>query len=456
METKRAFDKFFEEKIPQAILLDSVFGEQLMDVLNEENFCLLHTKETVKTLKEFYFSHKSFPSLALLESIFTKDISDETLKKRCLDYLSKMKTSPLNGDLDYVKEKSLEFFRLQNIANCLEKEVLPKIEEGKNIEDIVSIIQRAVSRGTSNNFGYEYHEDEELRFIDKKENFISSGWKYLNELLGGGYGEGRLVTFIGPAGAGKSSLLVGSGVGALLQGRTVVHYTLELDELDVARKYDACLTDIEINSITGSKSKVLSTLKQKLPADAKLIIKEYPMKSASIQTIQSHLSRLKLKGITPHVVIIDYGDLLRNVETSFREEKRNGLEAIWQDMKALAQTLKIPVVTATQTNRTGYGADIIMPDQVSEDFSKIMTADIIITLARNMQQKIAGMGKMYLAKNRQGKDGIIYAYSIDTTRCQIKMFELTPDLESQMNPEERQKTENIQDKVNKFLQSQRR
>lgn len=456
MESKKAFDKFFEEKIPQAILLDSMFGEQLMDVLDEDNFCLLHTREIIKLLKEFYFNHKSFPSVLLLESICLKEVSDETLKKRCLDYLSKMKTSPLNGDIEYVKEKSLEFFRLQNIANCLEKEVLPKIEEGKNIEDIVSIIQKAVAKGTSNNFGYEYHEDEDLRFIDKKENFVSSGWEYLNELLGGGYGEGRLVTFIGPAGAGKSSLLVGSGVGALLQGKTVVHYTLELDELDVARKYDACLTGIEINSITGNKAKVLNTLKQKLPPDAKLIIKEYPMKSASIQTIQSHLSRLRLKGIVPDVVIIDYGDLLRNVETSSREEKRHGLEAIWQDMKALAQTLKIPVVTATQTNRTGYAADIIMPDQVSEDFSKIMTADIIITLARNMQQKIAGMGKMYLAKNRQGKDGIIYAYSIDTARCQIKMFELTPDIESEMNPEERPKTENLEDKVRKFLESKKR
>lgn len=456
MENKKAFDRLFEEGIPHAMLIDNQWAEQLIEVFHEENFTLLHTREIAKILRDFYFNHKTFPSVSLLESIVNKEMSDETLKKRCLDYINKIKAHPLNGDIDYIKEKSLEFFRLQTVANCLSDEILPRIESGENLEDIVSIFQKAVQKGTNRDIGYEYHDDEDLRFIDSNETKIPSGWEYLNEILSGGWGEKRLITFIGPAGAGKSSLLVGAGAGALMAGKTVVHYTLELDELDVARKYDACLTGIEINSITGSKAKVLAGLKSKLPPEAKLVIKEYPMKSASIQTIKSHIARLKIKNIVPDLIIIDYGDLLRNVETSSREEKRHGLESIWQDMKALAQTLKTPIVTATQTNRSGYESDVIMPDQVSEDFSKIMTSDIVITLARNMAQKIAGFGKMYLAKNRQGKDGIIYAYSIDTSRCKIEMFELTADIEAEMNPEEKPKTENIKDKVTSFLASRKK
>jgi replicative DNA helicase len=456
MEKQKAFDRQFEEKIPHAMLLDSVWAEQLTEVLDESLFDLLHTRHVAKILKEFYINHKCFPSLSLLESICAKDISDDTIKKRCLDYLEKIKQNPLNGDIDYVKEKSLEFFKLQALANCLSNDILPRIESGKNLEDITSIIQKVLSKGTSRDIGYEYHDDEELRFIETSETKIPSGWEYLDKLLGGGFGAKRLVTFIGAAGAGKSSCLVGTGVGALLAGKTVAHYTLELDEIDVARKYDACLTGIEINAVVGNKAKVLQSIKSKLSPEAKLIIKEYPMKSASVQTIKSHLARLKLKGIIPDIIIIDYGDLLRNIETSSKEDRRHGLESIWQDMKALAQTLGIPVVTATQTNRSGYNADLITPDQVSEDFSKIMTSDIVITLARNMAQKIAGLGKMYLAKNRQGQDGIIYAYSIETAKCLIKMFELTPEMESEMNPEEKPKSQSMQEKVASFLVSKKK
>jgi replicative DNA helicase len=231
-------------------------------------------------------------------------------------------------------------------------------------------------------------------------------------------------------------MLVCSGVGALLAGKTVVHYTLELDELEVARKYDASITGIEINNICLERKIVLENLAKKLPADAHLIIKEYPMKSASVQTIKSHLSRLRLKGIIADLVIIDYGDLLRVGEQGGpREERRHGLESIWQDMKALAQVLDIPVVTATQTNRSGYQADLITPDQVSEDFTKIQTSDCVITIARNMEQKAAGVGKMYVAKNRQGRDGQIFAYSLNTANTQVELFDLTDEIEKKIEGE---------------------
>lgn len=451
MEKKKAFDKTFEEKIPQAIIVDNMWGEQLMEVFDPELFDLVHTRRVAEILRDHYYNYKTFPSMALLESICDRDIDDTTLSKRCLDYLNKMKREPLNGDEDYVKDKTLEFFRRQTIAQALENEVLPRLESGTNLEDIVSIFQNAATKGTSRNIGYEYNDDEEVRFEERLEKKVPTLWAYLDEILGGGWGEKRLITWIGSAGAGKSTALAACGSGALLAGKTVVHYTLELDELETARKYDAVITGVEINAICGNKEKVLHALKQKLPEGARLIIKEYPMKSASIQTIKSHISRLKLRGIVPDVVLIDYGDLLRNVEHSSKEEKRHGLEAIWQDMKALAQTLGIPVITATQTNRSGYQADLITPDQVSEDFSKIMTADVIITMARNMEQKAAGIGKMYIAKNRQGRDGQIFAYSLDTARAQIEMFDLTEDIEEEMKGPQPDSVEDVQDKLKNFM-----
>lgn len=455
-EKKSSFDSRFEEKIPQAMLIDNIWAEQLMEVLNEDLFNLAHTKKIVEILKTHYFSYKVIPSINLLESICKRDIDDLLLSRKCLNYIEAMQKNPLNGDIEYVKDKSLEFFRLQTVAKCLSDEILPRIESGQNLEDIVSIFQSAVSKGTNRNIGYDYNDDDEKRFVDIKENKIATKWNLLNEILKGGWGAKRLITWIGSAGAGKSTALTECGVGALLDGKIVVHYTLELDEIEVARKYDAGLTGVEINEVCNNKEKILASLKEKLPQGARLIIKEYPMKSASIQTIKSHLSRLKLKGIIPDIIIIDYGDLLRSAEQNPREEKRHGLEAIWQDMKALAQVLNIPLLTATQTNRSGYNAELITPDQVSEDFSKIMTSDVIITMARNMAQKILGIGKMYIAKNRQGKDGQIFAYSLDTARAHIEMFELTDEIEAQINGEPTDKKEATQDKISRFMKENKR
>lgn len=456
-EKKNSFDSSFEEKIPQAMIIDSIWAEQLVEVLNPDLFNLAHTRKITEILRDHYYSYKSFPSMNLLQSICQRDIEEILLSKRCLTYLKKMEENPLNGDIEYVKDKALEFFRLQTVAKALSDEILPRIESGQNLEDIVSIFQHAVSKGTNRNIGYDYNEDDEKRFVNQQELKVPTKWKYLNDILGGGWGEKRLATWIGAAGAGKSTMLVGCGAGALLAGKVVVHYTLELDELETARKYDACITGVEINDVPASRDKVLDSLKHRLPPGARLIIKEYPMKSASVQTIKSHLSRLKLKDIVPDLIIIDYGDLLRNIEQqSSRDEKRHGLEAIWQDLKALAQTLMRPVVTATQTNRSGYQADLITPDQVSEDFSKIMTSDIVITAARNMEQKAAGIGKMLIAKNRQGRDGQIFAYSLDPARAHVEMFDLTEDVEQKMAGEPINTTEEVQDKIKKFMKDRRR
>lgn len=427
-DKNKVFDPIFEEKLIQAILVENEFGEQIMEVMDADYFDVIHTKTLADILKNYYFQYETFPSAELLPAILQKEVVNPMALKRCEKYLERIQKSPLNGDMEFVKTNALEFFRKQHITKTLSDDVLPLLEgETSKLDEILPVIQSALNKGTERDVGYEYEQDEEVRFTEEEIKYCKTPWEIINNILNGGWGWKRLVTFIGSSGAGKSHQLVNVGKGALLEGKVVVHYTLELDFIEVARRYDASITGIEINDIPGNKQKVLFDLKNKLPEGARLIIKEYPMKGASIQTIKSHLSRLKLKGIVPDLIVIDYGDLLRTVDNP--KEKRHGLEAIWMDMKSLAQTLKIPVITATQTNRTGYNDDLITPDQVSEDFSKIMHSDIIITMARNMAQKQMGIGKMYIAKNRQGRDGQILAYAINTAKCLIEVFELTDEIE---------------------------
>jgi replicative DNA helicase len=442
-EQAQNFTPDFEEKIIQAILSDTTYGEQIFEVLDQNLFDLKYIQKMTEIIKNYYLKYEAFPTLSLLDTICQQEITNAVLRKQCTEYLEKIKSKPLNGDSQYVKDKSLGFFRTQAVKNALLTEVVPRLGK-ENLEEIIPIIQNALNKGTNRDVGYEYNLDSENRFKQEVELKVPTKWKVLNEKLDGGFGAGRLVTLIGGSGVGKSSLLVNVGVGALLAAdrpRTVVHYTLELGDMETARRYDAAITNVEINSVITQKTKILSILKSKLPEGSNLIIKEYPMKSASIQTIKAHISRLKLKGITPDIIIIDYGDLLSSTE-AHREERFN-TSSIWGDMKRLSQELKIPVITATQSNREGYNDDILTPDKVSEDFKKIMHSDIIITISRSH--------KILLAKNRQGRDGIVLGAKIDLAKCFIEIYE-QPDEGSLQSLEEAIKTpKNDFDSIDSYL-----
>ena len=151
-----------------------------------------------------------------------------------------------------------------------------------------------------------------------------------------------------------------------------------------------------------------------------MIVKEYPTKSASTSTIRSHLSRLIKRGIKPGMIIVDYADLLRPVVA--RKEKRNELESIYEDLRAMSTEFKCPIWTASQTNRSGLSAEVITMEQISEAFNKCFVADFIFSISRTIEDKQNNQGKLFIAKNRNGPDGMVYPIFMDTSNVQIKIL----------------------------------
>jgi len=154
--------------------------------------------------------------------------------------------------------------------------------------------------------------------------------------------------------------------------------------------------------------------------DGSLIIKEYPTKSASTNTIRAHLSRLVKRGIVPGLVIVDYADLLRPV--TVRKEKRNELESIYEELRALSTEFSCPIWTASQTNRSGLNAEVITMEQISEAFNKCFVADFIFSVSRTIEDKQKNLGKIFIAKNRNGPDGMIYPIFMDPSNVNIKIL----------------------------------
>ena len=157
--------------------------------------------------------------------------------------------------------------------------------------------------------------------------------------------------------------------------------------------------------------------------DGKLIVKEYPTKSASTNTIKSHLNKLIKRGIKPGMIIVDYADLLKPVVV--RKEKRNELESIYEELRGISTEYGCPIWTASQTNRSGLNAEVITMEQISEAFNKCFVADFIFSVSRTIEDKQNNQGKIFIAKNRNGPDGMIYDIFMDPSSASIRVMPKT-------------------------------
>jgi len=416
------YGKTFQEGLVQLIFEDRPFADQITEVLDINFIELEYLRIFLRKTLHFRHRYDKHPSVDAMLTIIKTEIEDEdeVIQQQVQDYFSRMHTQEVT-DIGYIKETSLDFCRKQNLKEAMLTSV--GLLQSCSFDEISKTINDALKLGSENNFGYDYLADFEARFTPKFRNTITTGWADLDGITGGGLGKSELGVVIAPTGAGKSMVLVHLGSEALKEGKTVVHYTLELQDIVIATRYDSCITGYPLSDIINFKEEVYEEIKD---IDGALIVKEYPTKSASTNTIRAHLSRLVKRGITPGMVIVDYADLLKPVQA--RKEKREELSSIYEELRALSTEFQCPIWTASQTNRSGLSAEVITMEQISEAFNKCFVADFIISVSRTIEDKQNNLGKIFIAKNRNGPDGMIFNIFMDTSNVNIKVLPRIPQL----------------------------
>jgi hypothetical protein len=157
----------------------------------------------------------------------------------------------------------------------------------------------------------------------------------------------------------------------------------------------------------------------------------------------------------PDIIILDYGDLIKP-ESSKRDEKRHQLETIYEELRGLAQESECPVWTASQTNRSGLNAEVITMESISEAFNKCFVADFIFTVSRTIEDKNTNTGRLFLAKNRNGPDGLIFPIFMDTSNVKIKVLSQTNESISDiMEKSSKQRLDNLKQKYASFKKEQK-
>jgi len=454
-DTFSKFGKSFQEKLVKTILFDRNFANQMEEVLDTNYLELKYLQVFVDLmfLHKQSYPHPTYEAMVSVVRTQTEDYSDSIIKQ-VIEFMARIKSNAIgDDDEEYVKEKSLDFCKKQKLKEAILKSV--DLLQSQSFDQIQKVINEAMNLGADNDHGHDYHKDVLDRFEMKMRNPTSTAWEEIDNITKGGLGKRELGVVVAPTGAGKSMALAHLGAMAVVKGKTVVHYTLELADTVVGQRYDSCITGIELKNLMSMKDSIVMAVEH-IPG--KLIIKEYPTKSASTRTIVGHLEKLRQKGIDPDMIIVDYADLLKPTATGFKsQELRHSLGNIYEELRGIGQTFDIPVWTASQTNRSGLNAEVITMESISEAFSKCFVADFICSISRTIEDKTENKGRMFVAKNRNGIDGIVYPMEIDTAKVHMRV--LAPDEHSTIDAvvmkTKQEQDEHLRKKYKKFKQERR-
>lgn len=415
-DTLQFYGTGFQNKVLAVLMKDRVYLQQIHDIIEPSYFSSESSQWIAKTLLEYFNQYKSPPTLEALR-FQLDEVTEPVLKTTIVENLKEVIKFADSTDLEFTKDKTLEFCKNQKIKAAILQSV-QFLQIGK-YDDIKTIIDEAMKAGTDRNIGHEYLDDIAARFVENKRNTIPTPWDVINEIMDGGLGSGEMGVFVAPAGIGKSMALVNIAASAVKKGLNVIYYTLELSETYVGARFDSHYTGIPSQDLKFHQEEVTEKL-QKLPG--KLIIKYYPTKTATVTMIAAHIDKCIMQGFTPDLILVDYADLLR--DTSSKGAVRNDimLGNIYEDLRGMAGTYQIPVYTASQANRSALEEDIIEADKIAESYSKVMVADFVVSLSRKVADKISGTGRWHVIKNRFGPDGLTFPSKMNMSASKIDIY----------------------------------
>ena len=410
------FGHNFQIKSVVCLMTKPNFIEQIIDILDESHYDSDSLKWIVKQSKKYFNEYKKPITLDVFK-VQVNEVQNDVLKTTIVETLKEVYRYMDASDLDFVQDQVLDFFKNQTIKNAI-LESVDILESKGDYEQIKRLVDDAMNAGTERNIGHEYTEHVEDSYSETARTTVSTGWDVIDELTQGGLGGGELGVIVAPAGVGKTWVLAAIGANAMKKGKHIVHYSLELNEAYVGLRYDSIFTGIANQNLKYHKEDVQSEM-DKLKGD--LVIKYYPTKTASVNTLSAHLKRITNFGTQVDMVVVDYGDILR--DTSNSREVRHALGNIYEDLRGMAGEFDVPIWTASQANRSALDEDVIEATKVAESYQKVMTADFVVSLSRKVEDKIGNTGRFHVIKNRFGPDGLTYPAKVNTNTGQVEIYE---------------------------------
>jgi len=391
-------------------------------------------KVIFKQIGAFVDKHNALPTM----EAFRIDLEqDERMSDDMFTEISAMLPeifSPVDIDDDFLLEKTERWCqeRALHIGIMKSIDILDGKDEKMTKNAIPDILSEALGVGFDSYVGHDYLDNAEERFdfYNRKEEKLPFDLHYLNEITKGGLPDKTLNIFLAGTGVGKSLIMCHIGANCLLQGKNVLYITMEMAEERIAERIDANLLDIPIDQLDKMSKKMFTEKVNSLKSKTigKLIVKEYPTGAAHSGHFRGLLKELKLKrSFEPDIIFIDY----LNICASSRMKSMGGainsytyIKAIAEELRGLAVEFSVPLVSATQTTRSGYGSSDPGLEDTSESFGLPATADLMLALITNDELDQSGQIMIKQLKNRYNDPGKHKRFVLGIDRSKMRLYDV--------------------------------
>jgi replicative DNA helicase len=407
------------------------YARKVLPFLMKEYFTTREYKIVFLEIHEYISQYDALPSLNALsiECQERTDLTEDQFKtiKEVLSELSNEKS-----EYNWLVDTTEKWCQERAIYLSLMESV--KIADGQDSKRdrgaIPEILSQALGVSFDQNVGHDYiaNSDDRFDFYHRKEDKIPFDLSYFNKITKGGLPNKTLNVALAGTGVGKSLFMCHMAAATLLQGRNVLYITLEMAEEKIAERIDANLLNIPMQKLAdlpkvmfASKVKNLSKKTQ-----GKLIIKEYPTAAAHVGHFKSLISDLALKkSIKPDIIFIDYLNICASQR--YKGSIVNSytyVKAIAEELRGLAVEANVPIVSATQTTRSGFGSSDVDLTDTSESFGLPATADLMFALISTEELEEANQIMVKQLKNRYNDPTINKRFCIGIDRAKMRLYDV--------------------------------
>jgi replicative DNA helicase len=423
------------EKIEFLILRNLIHNEEylrkVLPFINEEYFEDFEQKIVFEEISKFVLEYNNLPTKEVLciEVEKRNDVNEEQFKK-LVHLITHLEDVPTEHN--WLIDTTEKWCRDRAIYLALMESIQLVDEKGNKSRDAIpSILQDALAVSFDNHVGHDYLQDYEQRYesYHKSEDKIEFDLEYFNRITKGGLPNKTLNICLAGTGTGKSLFMCHMASSVLLQGKNVLYITLEMAEEKIAERIDANLLNVNIKDIVELpksvfESKVNSISKK---TQGSLIIKEYPTASAHAGHFKSLLNELALKkSFKPDIIFIDY----LNICSSSRFKGGSNInsytlvKSIAEELRGLAVEFNVPIVSATQTTRSGFGSSDVELTDTSESFGLPATADLMFALISTEELEELGQIMVKQLKNRYNDPTMHKRFVIGIDRAKMRLYDV--------------------------------
>lgn len=425
----------FEKIIFNNLIFNEEFTRKVFPFLKEEYFSNINDKIVYSVIDSYIKKYNKLPTKeALFVDLSNISINEQNFKE-CKEIISEFNQT-INTDIEWLVDNTEKFVQEKSIYNAIMKSItiLDDKKEPAAKGAIPQILSDALAVSFDSHIGHDFLDDSESRyeFYHTKEVKIQFDLDFFNKITKGGLSRKTLSIILAGTGVGKSLFMCHCAAANLSAGLNVLYITMEMAEERIAERIDANLMNVTMDELKELPKDSFDRKVDKLKGrtSGKLIIKEYPTACAGSANFRHLLNELKIKKkFVPDIIYIDYLNICMSsrLKAGANVNSYTYIKAIAEELRGLAVEFNVPVVSATQTTRSGFSNSDVGLEDTSESFGLPATADFMFALISTEELELLNQIMVKQLKNRYADPGQYKRFVIGVDRAKMKLYDVEPE-----------------------------